>query len=187
MRTIHRLKVTLRKVGPPVWRRIEVDSDVTLGELSTMLERAMGWLGHHLHIFDIGGVTYGIPDSEGEVDDRDENRYRLGRVLSKVGEEMRWDYDFGDGWEHDVLVEAISLPDRGVEYPRCVTGRGACPPEDCGGPRGYSELLEVLKDPSHPEHETTKEWAPIDFDPAHFDAGEITEAMRRGPIVWEDD
>ncbi len=177
-RTVHQLKVTLRQVKPPVWRRIVVESDRTLGELAPVLEAAMGWLGGHLHVFDVGGTRYGTPDPDWGMDDLDENRIRLGDVLPKVGMKMRWDYDFGDGWEHDVLVEAIATPERGVEYPICLAGRRACPPEDCGGPWGYADLLEALANPDHPHHEELSEWAPFDFDPNHFDRDETNEAMR---------
>ena len=147
--SVHRLKVTLRSVKPPVWRRIAVPSDLTLGELSPLLEAAMGWLGGHLHLFDVAGMTYGTPDPDWGTDDLDEGRFRLGDVLPTVGSRMRWDYDFGDGWQHNVVVEAIESLAPSVEYPRCVTGRRACPPEDCGGPWGFQELLEANADPAH--------------------------------------
>jgi hypothetical protein len=177
-KTVHQLKVTLRQVKPPVWRRIVVESDATLGELAAVLEAAMGWLGGHLHSFDVGGTRYGMPNPDWGMDDLDENRFRLDAVLPKVGVKMRWDYDFGDGWEHDVLVEAISIPERGVEHPLCLAGRRACPPEDCGGPWGYADLLEALANPDHAEHEDLREWAPRDFDPAFFDIEETTDDMR---------
>ena len=161
-----------------MWRRIIVESDLTVGELAPVLEAAMGWLGGHLHVFDVGGTRYGTPDPDWGTDDLDENRFRLDDVLPKVGMKLRWDYDFGDGWEHDVLVEAISLRARGVEYPLCLAGRRACPPEDCGGPWGYADLLEALANPDHPEHEDLREWAPPGFDPAEFDMEETNQAMR---------
>jgi len=176
--TIHQLNVTLRQVKPPVWRRIVVESDLTLGELAAVLEAAMGWLGGHLHVFEVSRTRYGTPDSEWPSDDLDENRFRLGDVLPDVGTKMRWDYDFGDGWEHDVLVEAISELEPGSEYPVCLAGRRACPPEDCGGPGGYAELLEALANPNHPDHEQLREWTPLDFDPGGFDEEETTTAMR---------
>ncbi|CAN5529483.1 hypothetical protein BH24ACT7_BH24ACT7_14700 [soil metagenome] len=135
-------------------------------------------VGMHLHGFDVDGTRYGIRNPDWDLDDLDEHRYRLEDALPSVGSKMRWDYDFGDGWEHKVLVEAITLPERGTTYPFCLTGRRACPPEDCGGPWGYGNLLEALADPDHPDHDDLTEWAPIDFDPARFDVDETTEAMR---------
>jgi len=169
--TVHQLKVTLRQVRPPVWRRVLVESSSTLYKLSAALETAVGWYGGHLHTFDVDRVVYGQPDPDWDV--RDERKVRLGDVLARVGSKMRWDYDFGDGWEHDVVVEAIVDRDPKLRYPRCVAGRRACPPEDCGGPYGYRELLAALDDPSDPRHEEFVEWVPPGFDPARFDAGEI--------------
>ena len=153
-------------------------SDLSLGELAPILEGAMGWLGGHLHAFDVDGTWYGTPDPDWPSDDLDEDRYRLGEVLPSVGDKLRWDYDFGDGWEHNVVVEKIVEAEPRVEYPLCLAGRRACPPEDCGGPHGYAQLLEVLADPSHPEHDELREWAPIDFDPEYFDVDETSLEMR---------
>lgn len=175
---VHRLKVTLRGVKPPVWRRIVVNSDVSLGELASILEAAIGWLGGHLHAFDVDGSWYGSPDLDWPSDDLDENQYRLSEVLRSVGDKMRWDYDFGDGWEHNVVVEEIVEAEPDVEYPVCLAGKRACPPEDCGGPHGYAQLLAVLADSNHPEHEELRDWAPIDFDPAYFDVEEASFEMR---------
>lgn len=176
--SVHRLKVTLREVRPSVWRRIEVSSDVTLGRLSGILEAAMGWLGGHLHAFDVAGTIYGIPDPDWEVTALDEGRFRLGAVLPWVGSTMRWDYDFGDGWKHDVVVEAIGPPELGMEYPVCLKGRRACPPEDCGGPWGYGELLQLLAAPDLEDPDDRRGWVGPYFDPARFDQREATTAMR---------
>jgi len=174
--TVHQLKVTLRQVRPPVWRRILVDSSTTLVKLSGILEAAMGWYGGHMHAFDSDGVTYGQPDPDWDV--RDERKVRVGAVIPDVGSKMRWDYDFGDGWEHDVVVEAVLDRDSALRYPNCIGGRRACPPDDCGGPYGYAEMLEALGDPGHPRHEEIAEWMPPRFDPGHFDAREITLALK---------
>lgn len=176
--SVHRLKVTLRGVRPPVWRRIEVPSEVTLGELAALLEAAMGWLGYHLHAFEVDGATCGTPDPDAPPEELDEGRYRLGGVLPSAGSKMRWDYDFGDGWEHDVVVEAVGPPEAGVEYPICLAGRRACPPEDCGGPWGYQELLQLLANPSLEDPDGRREWVGPDFDPVCFDPVEATAAMR---------
>ena len=180
VKTVHRLKVTLRQVKPPVWRRIEVGSSIKLSELSDVLEAAMGWLGGHLHAFEADGVLYEIPDGEsfGFRRPRDERKARLGEVLSAVKSKMRWDYDFGDGWQHDVVVEAIEPIKSDAVYPVCLAGRRACPPDDCGGPWGYGNLLAAISDPSHKEHEELNEWLPPGFDPNEFDIAGATEMMR---------
>lgn len=176
--TIHQLRVTLRWVKPPVWRQIAVRSDTNLAELAAILEGAMGWLGGHLHAFEGAEARYAIPDPEWPDDDLDEREYRVTDVLPDVGSKLRWDYDFGDGWEHDVVVEEIGPQRSDFDGPVCLTGSMACPPEDCGGPMGYEDLLDALSDPAHPEHDDMREWAPPGFDPAHFDVDQATAAMR---------
>ena len=99
-------------------------------------------------------------------------------MLPGVKSKMRWDYDFGDGWQHDVVVEAIEPARSDVKHPVCLTGKRACPPEDCGGPWGYANLLAALRDPTHEDHEELTEWVGIEFDPENFDADEVTEDMR---------
>jgi hypothetical protein len=185
--SVHRLKITLRGMRPPIWRRIEVPSDVTLFELSAVLDAAMGWLGGHLHAYDADGVIYQLPDGFDSPFGRravDERKARLGKVLSTAGAKMTFDYDFGDGWQHDVIVEAIGPVEPNVTYPRCVTGRRACPPEDCGGAWGYGELLEILADPNHPEHAERLEWCGGAFDPDDFDVDATTTAMHHAE-AWE--
>jgi hypothetical protein len=178
--TVHRLKATLQGTKPPIWRRVEVGSDITLAELSGVLEAAMGWLGGHLHGFDVNGVQYQQPDLEDGMFEppEDETKHRVGEVLADTDAKMRWDYDFGDGWEHKIEVEAIEPQDPTIAYPRCITGRRACPPEDCGGIWGFAELLDAIADKTHPRHDELSEWLPIDYDPSHFAAAEITNDMR---------
>jgi hypothetical protein len=181
--TVHQLKTTLRGARPRLWRRIVVRSDIKLSQLAPILESAMGWYGGHLHQFEIGGAYYGDPDPDGDSDDLDERRFVLATVLPNVGSKMRFDYDFGDGWEHDIIVEAIEPAERGVTYPRLIAGKRACPPEDCGDPFGYQNLLEALADPKHPGHDELTEWVGGDFDPDHFDPGEATAAMQSPPLL----
>ncbi len=173
--TVHVLKVTLREVKPAVWRRIVVKSETPLPKLNLVLERVMGWDGYHLHMFDAGGILFGVPDEDADYV-INEKAATVKHVLPRVGSSLRWDYDFGDGWEHDVVVEAIESPQEGKRYPVCLDGERACPPEDCGGVGGYEELLRVLADPSDPEHEHMVSWAPDGFDPAAFD---LVAANRR--------
>ena len=176
--TVHRLKITLRSVKPPVWRRIEVASDTTLGELSPMLEGVMGWFGGHLHAFDVEGTDYSPPNPDWDSGDLYENKYRLDDVLPTVGAKMRWDYDFGDGWQHNVLVEAITPAESGLTYPLCLTGKRACPPEDCGGPWGYAGLLRAMRDRQYPDREDLLAMVPPGFDPARFDLHSAQVTLR---------
>ncbi|NLE77973.1 MAG: plasmid pRiA4b ORF-3 family protein [Rhodococcus sp.] len=167
--------MSLRDVEPEVWRRIVVRSEMPLRKLSLALERAMGWEGYHLHLFDVAGVLFGEPDEDADYMIH-ENAAAVKHLLPRVGASLRWDYDFGDGWEHDVVVEAIESAVDGKRYPVCLDGARACPPEDCGGTSGYERLLAALADPNDPEHERLVEWAPDGFDPQVFD---LVAANRR--------
>jgi hypothetical protein len=170
------LKVTLIGASkPPVWRRLLVPATMRLDRLHNVIQAAMGWKDYHLHVFSAGGVDYGQPDPE--LGHRDERKTSLDRVLSQPGERMRYTYDFGDDWEHDIVVEKVLAAEPGARYPICVAGKGSCPPEDCGGVWGYASLRETLEDPTHEEHEDMLEWLGLEtaaeFDPAAFDADEV--------------
>jgi hypothetical protein len=154
--TIVSLKVTLRGAKPPIWRRLLVPSTMTLGDLHLAIQAAMGWGDCHLHAFDI-------------VDVAEENRLTLSSLLKSGVARFTYTYDFGDDWEHTVAIEKAQPAVDGEAYPRCVAGKGACPPEDCGGPWGYQHLLEVLADPTHPEYADQRRWVDEDFTPDHFD------------------
>lgn len=173
--TVHLLRVSLRDVDPPVWRRLVVRSEMPLPKLSQALERVIGWEGYHLQMFDVGGILFGEPDEDADYL-ISEKAATVKHVLPRVGASLRWDYDFGDGWEHDVVVEAIESPVEGKHYPVCLDGVRACPPDDCGGIPGYERLLAALADPGDPEHDELLEWAPDGFDPEVFD---LVAANRR--------
>ncbi|MGO9570467.1 MAG: plasmid pRiA4b ORF-3 family protein [Desulfomonilaceae bacterium] len=175
---VYQLKVTLRDIRPPIWRRIQVSSDINLRELHGILQTVMGWRGGHLHEFDVFGTSYGDPRvAEGDV--LDEARVNLEQLITEEKEKFHYLYDFGDGWEHEILLEKILPLEKATQYPVCVTGKRACPPEDCGGAPGYEELLEILQDPSHPEHEEKFEWLPGDFDSEKFDAESVNRRLRK--------
>lgn len=184
--TVHRLKITLRSIRPPIWRRVEVDSTLTLYELSAVLEAAIGWLGGHLHAYEADGITYELPDEDSSFrrPTVDERKARLNKVLPHVGAKMRFDYDVGDGWSHDIIVEAVEPAHADIDYPQCLSGKRACPPDDCGGPWGYSELLDILANPKHPEYAERLEWLGGSYNPEAFDANETTETMR-GAEPWD--
>lgn len=102
----------------------------------------MGWEDYHLHLFEIGGRTFGDLDPDFDSMDRSDKSAKLNRVISGAGAKFTYEYDFGDSWRHGILVEKVLLPEAGVRYPVCVGGKRACPPEDCGGPGGYEDLLQ---------------------------------------------
>lgn len=175
--SIYRLKITLRGVKPPIWRRVEVPGGVSLLSVHEILNEAMGWSDGHLHDFEIDGVEYTTPDEDWDRPAEDDARWRLDAVVTQVGTKFRYRYDFGDGWEHDVVVEAIGAPVAGVVYPRVTAGRRSCPPEDCGGPWGYAELLEVIADPSHERHAELADWLGEGFDPEAFSLPQTNEIL----------
>lgn len=129
------LKLTLRGVSnPPVWRRLLVPATVRLDRLHDVIRTSMGWTDTHLHVFSTAAGDYGVPDPE--LGFRNERTARLGQFLKQQGDRILYAYDFGDGWEHDVGLEKRLDPEQGAQLPACLAGKGACPPEDCGGPWG---------------------------------------------------
>ncbi|MGB8842145.1 MAG: plasmid pRiA4b ORF-3 family protein [Aliidongia sp.] len=161
------LKVTLRDTKPPIWRRLLRPDTLTLADLHRAIQSAMGWRGGHLHAFEIDGRQYGDPDTVDDV--ANEGRMRLAALVKSGVTRFRYTYDFGDNWEHVILIEKRVPAGEDNPPPRCVAGKRACPPEDSGGPWGYAELLKILADPSHPEHAEQKEWIDEDFRPDEFD------------------
>ena len=177
-RPIYQIKVTLMGSRPPIWRRIQVPSDTTLAQLHGVLQMVMGWQDYHLHLFSVGRTMYGLTDPElGIPEERDERWVLLRQVAAGEGSKFIYEYDFGDGWRHDVLVEKVLSAEAGVRYPRCTQGRRACPPEDVGGVGGYYDFLEAIKDPEHPEHEGMLEWIGGAFDPEAFDVEAVDSEL----------
>lgn len=166
---ILQLKVTLRGVRPPIWRRLEIASSTTLLELHHVLQGAMGWSNCHLHLFAQNGVFYGAPDRESGLPMRSEGLARVCDLLPAPRARLIYEYDFGDGWVHDVVVEARGEAQPDARYPRVTAGKRACPPEDVGGAYGYAALLEALADPTHDDHGRMIEWLGDAFDPDRFD------------------
>jgi hypothetical protein len=183
---IYQIKVTLKGIRPPIWRRIQVSSNTSLADFHEILQVTMGWLGGHLHMFTAGGESYSSPpfyDPDPsfleELGAKDGNSVKLNKLVTGEGYQMLYEYDFGDGWEHVVLVEKILPMTPDAKLPVCIKGKRACPPEDVGGIWGYEEFLEAIKDPNHPEHEMYAEWLDYDFDPEAFDK-DVVNTMLQG-------
>ena len=176
---IYQIKVTLKGSKPPIWRRIQVPCNITLGELHHILQAVMGWWDYHLHQFIVGRTYYGVPDPNYDdfMDMRDESEVRLNQIADE-GFKFVYEYDFGDSWEHVLLVEKVLSPEPGQQYPVCIKGKRARPPEDVGGVWGYEEFLEAIQDPDRPEHEMYVEWIGGEFDPEEFDLDAVNAALR---------
>lgn len=177
--SIYVLRIDLAHLKPAIWRRLEIPSHITLARLHHVIQMAFDWTDSHMHGFEINGRRYGqsMPDPFGMgMDDLDERKFRLDQVAG-AGSRLTYTYDFGDDWNHLIKVEKILAPTPGVRYPRCVAGKNAAPPEDCGGPWGYSEMMQAFADPDHPERDELLEWLDEDFDPTDFDRDELNAGL----------
>jgi hypothetical protein len=175
---VYQMKISLMDIRPPIWRRIEVRDDTRLDEFHYILQDIMGWTNSHIHEFLIGQRSYGDTSIDVDGDIRNEKKYTLGKLISVEKTKFGYIYDFGDNWEHLITLEKILPAQTGKSYPICLTGKRACPPDDCGGVWGYEEILEILKDPSHPEYEDTIDWIGKDFDAEKFDLQAVNSALR---------
>ncbi len=188
---IYQFKITVKGIKPPIWRRIQT-KDCTLDKLHEHIQTALGWTNSHLHQFTISGVIHGDPQLlyEGWQDETppvNSLRTKVSKIVPEDGKQFRFDYeyDFGDGWEHEIRFEGCLRAEKGTRYPLCVEGARACPPEDVGGIYGYQEYLEALANPRHEEHESFMEWRGP-FDSETFDAQAATKEMRKGLPNWRE-
>ncbi len=176
--TVYQLKIILADIKPPVWRRVEVE-DCTLLKLHKIIQVGMGWDNYHMWLFDIGGEQYGddVMDSTCESEFLSARKAKLSQFVKAGIKKFRYTYDFGDNWEHVIQVEKVLDADAQAKYPRCVKGSRACPPEDCGGPWGYSGFLDAIQNPGHESHGEMLEWVGGDFDPEAFDIEAVNKQL----------
>lgn len=177
----YQLKISLLEIEPEIWRRLLVRHGVRLDRLHQIFQVAMGWTNSHLHEFRVGDTRYGEPDPEyDEGDVRDERSVGLFEVAPKVNDVFLYEYDFGDSWEHLVVIEKILTPEESsADLPVCLAGARACPPEDCGGVPGYERFLQAIGDATHEEHGEMLAWVGGRFDPEAFDLGKVNRQLRR--------
>jgi len=172
----YQIKVSLRGAKPPIWRRLLVPSSISLATLHHVLQVAMGWEDAHLHQFKHGDSRYGVPDGEGFLPTISEADVRLDTLLRAPKERLIYEYDFGDSWEHVVLLEKVLPAGPEITPLQCTGGRRACPPEDVGGIWGYTEMLEALEDPDDPENAERLEWLG-ELDPTFFDSAVVNRQL----------
>jgi Plasmid pRiA4b ORF-3-like protein len=175
---VYQLKITLQDIKPPVWRRMQV-KDCSLGKLHDIIQTCMGWTNSHLHAFEVGREQYSEPYPDGTMETEDERTIKLSQIVARKHKKFSYTYDFGDNWHHTIQIEKFLDAEAGVRYPRCIAGKRACPPDDCGGPWGYGSFLEAVQKPNHPEHKDMLEWIGGEFDPEKFDIEAVNEALGR--------
>ena len=183
LRSMYQLKVSLVESKPPIWRRLLVHSNISLSKFHDAIQYSMGWTDSHLHLFDKDGISYGVSDEEmgGDfgMDVADEKKYTLSDLLLQEKDSLTYEYDFGDSWAHKVVLEKILPFEESTKRVRCIKGKRACPPEDCGGIWGYKNLLEIIDDPSHPERDEMLEWLGGSIDPEYFSLSETNRVLSR--------
>ena len=184
---LYQLKVVLLGVAPPVWRRLQVPGDAKLDWLHAVLQVGIGWTNSHLHQFKVGEAFYSdtrhhAAEFEDDPEILEESTFALRQIAPREGDVFRYEYDFGDSWEHEITVEKILPNPAAASFALCHEGARACPPEDCGGIPGYEELRKILKNRKHPEHKSMKEWLGRPFDAAAFDREKTNLWLRK--LKW---
>lgn len=176
---VYQFKITLKGIRPPIWRRIQVPETYTFWDLHVAIQDAMGWLDCHLHEFEMvnpstgSNVSIGIPDENFGREVLPGWKQKIADYFSMENKQADYVYDFGDNWLHKIRLKTILPRQENINYPNCIKGKRACPPEDCGGTWGYEEFLEIIKTPNHEKHEEILEWIGGEFDSEHFDVREV--------------
>jgi hypothetical protein len=179
---IYQIKITLKGSKPPIWRRVLLPSETSLSDLHYTIQIVMGWENAHLHQFIKDRTFYAEKMEEDDFWDMGNNvdytGMKISDLLKKEKDKMVYEYDFGDGWEHDVVLEKILPADEKIKHPVCIKGKMNCPPEDCGGIWGYYELLNILNNPKHPQHKELFEWMGEEkFDPEYFNLEKVNKYL----------
>lgn len=176
---VFQFKITLHGTKPPIWRRIQVPETYTFWDLHVATQDAMGWSDYHLHEFEMldpktGEIEkIGTPHEDYSDELIPESKQKIAEWFSMENRRAGYIYDFGDSWEHIIELEKIIPREKNVNYTKCVKGKGACPPEDCGGVWGYENFLKIIKTPNHEEHKEMLEWIGGEFNPERFVMDEV--------------
>jgi len=179
---IYQVQISLKGFKPKIWRRLLIPSDLLLSDFHKIIQTSMGWTNSHLHQFIKNDAFYtrkmADDDFWYELNNVDYRNMKASDLLAMEKEKIIYEYDFGDSWEHEVLLEKVLPNDKNAQLPICLNGSMNCPPEDCGGIWGYASMLEILKQPDHEEYDSYLEWLGEDFDPEYFDKNEINEFLK---------
>ena len=175
---LYEIRVQLRDIEPPIWRVLRIPSRASLLKFHKLLQRVMGWKNYHVYLFEVEWKRYGEHPERWDSEVFNSRKITLDKIFSTGTKSFIYDYDMGDGWRHDIELLG-TLEVEGKEEPACIAGVRACPPEDCGGPPGYENLLEALADLKHEEHDELLEWVGGKYDPEKFDVVAVDRALKR--------
>lgn len=162
----YEIKVSIRNTHPPVWRRLQIPEGITFHELNAIIQLAFDWCGYHAYNFEVGATMHDkgmfielpeLDDGWGYYETKNSKKEKIDKYFEKY-KRLKYTYDFGDDWIHDIVIEKIVETDIKLVKPLCVKAKMANLPEDCGGPWGYEELLDILADKKHERHKEMKEW-----------------------------
>ncbi len=176
---VFQLHVRLEDTDPPVWRRVLVPGGAKLSKLHDIVQAAMGWTNSHLHSFTIDAKLYGSHFDDYPEEELDEAECTVSIAMRGNVQRFSYEYDFGDSWSHEVVVEDVTRAPHVLKYGVCLDGQGACPPEDVGGTGGYQEFLAAMADPMHEEHDNYLVWVGYKFDPSEFNVAAANAALQR--------
>jgi len=180
---LFQLHISMKWIKPKIWRRVLIPADMKLEDLHRVIQTVMGWTNSHLHQFVKDGQFFRKKMDDdfdwGHMDEIDYKNIRVSDLLSSEKDNMIYEYDFGDGWEHKVLLEKIVPNSEQIIDPVCIAGERNCPPEDCGGPPGYENILEALKHPDDEEYDELLEWLGEEYDPEEFNIEEVNDLLKK--------
>lgn len=179
---LFQVKITLKGSKPLIWRRLIIPSNLLLPDFHKIIQTAMEWTNSHLHHF-VDDRKFYEPSGDDSFMDTGLNAVgydsvRVNDLLKKEKDKITYEYDFGDGWEHEIMLEKVLPPDKKKYYPVCIDGKRSAPPEDIGGIPGYYQFLEALDNPDHELHEMYDPEFLNEFDPDYFDKDEINEFLK---------
>jgi hypothetical protein len=177
MSSIYKLRINLIDSLPPVWRNFYVKSDIVLSDLHHIIQIVMGWDSTHMNQFIHNQTFYGMPDPYDELETIDYRNIKLEDLLSKEGDQMIYEYDFGDNWEHRLTLKGVITDTNFPQIPYCEKGEKACPPEDCGGIPGYENLIRILSNTKNQEYEDMIMWLGREYDPNEFNLSIINSKL----------
>ncbi|MCF6299877.1 MAG: plasmid pRiA4b ORF-3 family protein [Proteobacteria bacterium] len=180
--TIYQIQIALKGSKPKIWRRIQIPADLLLSDFHKILQTTMGWMNAHLHHFIQGDAFYTQKMADDpfwhDINNIDYKSVKVLDLLKMERQKIIYEYDFGDGWEHEIILEKILPVDDGIDYPICLEGKMNCPPEDCGGVWGYANMIDILAQPEHEEFNHYLEWVGKEFDPGYFDSAVVNQMLK---------